>query len=154
MPLRQGGYYKELQPSFLPAVHKLKLVIRSETCQSALVLHAAKLYEGLVHSLRVELIKCLVTLKEIINTAFAIYHTVYRVTSSKTSHAIGSVHFKLWVPAVEGCVAIGFLSSSGCCGHFRLNDDDATATYKKERRKTGKYIYWREQWKLNKKPVC
>lgn len=52
-------------------------------------------------------------------------------------------------PADGCCVAIGFLSSSGTLGHFRLNDDDATASIQKERRKTGKYISWREQWKLN-----
>lgn len=51
-------------------------------------------------------------------------------------------------PADGCCVAIGFLSSGALC-HFRLHDDDATASIQKERRKTGKYLSWREQWKLN-----
>lgn len=54
------------------------------------------------------------------------------------------------VNPAHGCfVAIGFLSSSGPRCHFRLHDDDATASIQKERRKTGKYLSWREQWKLN-----
>lgn len=58
------------------------------------------------------------------------------------------------VDPADGCfVTIGSLSSSsGAFGHFRLRDGVDT---KKERRKTGKYLSWTEQWKLNiNRQIC